>query len=158
MSAAGIAIADQLQSRLGDLDATILPLEDKAWRSHCTSEGWPLGLVAFHIALGIERQAGWVSDALTGRAPFEFSWAQTDALNAAVAAAGILPSKSFVRGALSGAASRIDGLLRAMSDEDLDRDAMSYEDRMLSIRLVMRSFMRHIDDHFASIRRTLSTS
>jgi hypothetical protein len=51
----------------------------------------------------MERPAGGVEDAVAGKRPFEFSSAETDALNAAVAAYGILPSKGFVLGALAGA-------------------------------------------------------
>ena len=91
----GALLADELESKLREIEATMRQASDAQWRAVCPSEGWPVGLVAFHLALHMERPAGWIEDALAGKPPFEFSYAETDALNAAVAGYGILPSKGF---------------------------------------------------------------
>jgi len=136
---------------------------DAQWRAVCPSEGWPVGLVAFHLALHMERPAGWIEEALAGKPPFEFSSAETDALNAAVAGYGILPSKGFVLGALAGAGSRIQATLRAMTDADFERDAIIdrfdgvREAKVGSVRGLMRVAMRGMDDHFASIRAAMAS-
>lgn len=158
----GAAVADDLSAKLREIEATLRLASDAQWRAVCTSEGWPVGLVAFHIALHMERPAGWVEDALAGKPPFEFSWAETDALNAAVAGYGILPSKGFVLGALAGAGARIQSALHAVTDADLERDALvsryggAGEAKVTSVRVLMRIVMRDIDDHFASIRATIA--
>jgi hypothetical protein len=156
------AVADDLEVKLREIEATLRQASDAQWRAVCTSEGWPVGLVAFHIALHMERPAGWVEDALAGKPPFEFSFAETDALNAAVAGYGILPSKGFVLGALAGAGSRIQAALHAITDADLERDALINrsggigEAKVISLRVLMRIVMRGIDDHFASIRAAIA--
>lgn len=156
------AIADEFDAKLREIEATLRQTSDAQWRAVCPSEGWPVGLVAFHITLHMERPAGWVEDALAGKPPFEFSWAETDALNAAVAGYGILPSKGFVLGALGGAGSRMQAALRAMTDADLERDALIDrsggvgEAKVGSVRGLMRVVMRRTDDHFASIRATIA--
>lgn len=155
MNAGADRIANELDGKIQEIDAVLRETSEAQWRDVCPSEGWPLGVVAFHITLGIERQAGWVEDALAGRGPFEFSWAQTDALNAAVADSGILPSKAFVLGALAGARSRIHAALGRMSEDELERDALAYEGKPVPVRIVMRIFIRHVDEHFASIRAKL---
>jgi len=110
----------------------------------------------------MERPAGWVEEALAGKPPFEFSWAETDALNAAVAGYGILPSKGFVLGALAGGGSRMQAALHAMTDADLERDALIHrfgavgEAKVTSVRVLIRIVMRDIDDHFASIRAAIA--
>jgi hypothetical protein len=158
----GAAVADDLEVKLREIEATLRQASDAQWRAVCASEGWPVGLVAFHIALHMERPAGWVEDALAGKPPFEFSFAETDALNAAVAGYGILPSKGFVLGALAGAGSRIQAALHAMTDTDLERDALINrlggigEAKVISVRVLMRIVMRGIDDHFASIRAAIA--
>lgn len=93
------ASAEDLEVKLREIEATLRQASDAQWRAVCASEGWPVGLVAFHIALYMERPAGWVEDALAGKPPFDFRRAETDALNDAVAGYGILPSKGFVLGA-----------------------------------------------------------
>ena len=158
----GAAVADELEAKLREFEATLRQATDAQWRAVCPLEGWPVGLVAFHIALHMERPAGWIEDALAGKPPFEFSWAETDALNAAVAGYGILPSKGFVLGALAGAASRMQALLRAMTDADLERDALIDRSggvgdaKVGSVRGLIRVWMRRTDEHFASIRATIA--
>ena len=158
----GAALADELEAKLREIEATLRQASDAQWRAVCPSEGWPVGLVAFHLALHMERPAGWIEDALAGKPPFEFSSAETDALNAAVAGYGILPSKSFVLGALAGAGSRIQATLRAMTDADFERDALIdrsggvREAKIASVRGMMRVVMRRTDDHFASIRAAIA--
>lgn len=162
MRTQGAAVADNLAAKLREIEATLRQASDAQWRAVCTSEGWPVGLVAFHIALHMERPAGWVEDALAGKPPFEFSWAETDALNAAVAGYGILPSKGFVLGALAGGGSRIQAALHAMTDADFERDALIHryggvgEPKVTSVRVLMRIVMRDTDDHFASIRAAIA--
>lgn len=162
MKTHGAALADDLAAKLRDIEATLRQASDAQWRAVCPSEGWPVGLVAFHLALHMERPAGWVEDALAGRPPFEYSLAETDALNGAVAGYGILPSKGFVLGALAGGGSRMQAALRAMTDSDFERDALidRYggvgEPKVASVRAMMRVVMRRTDDHITSIRATIA--
>jgi hypothetical protein len=158
----GAAVADDLEAELREIEAILRQASDAQWRAVCPSEGWPVGLVAFHLALHMERPAGWIEDALAGKPPFEFSSAETDDLNAAVAGYGILPSKGFVLGALTGGASRMLAVLRALTDADLERDALIDrsggvgEAKVGSVRGLLRVVMRRTDEHFASIRATIA--
>lgn len=47
-------------------------LNEETWRLRCAAVGWPLGFVAYHISLGLERQAG-VVHRLTVLPPFSAS-------------------------------------------------------------------------------------
>jgi len=158
----GAAVADDLEAKLREIEATLRQASDAQWRAVCPSEGWPVGLVAFHLAFHMERPAGWLEDALAGKPPFEFSSAETDALNAAVAGYGILPSKGLVLGALAGAWSRMRAALHALTDADFERVALidrsggAGEAKVATIRGMMRVVMRRTDDHIASIRATIA--
>jgi DinB family protein len=160
----GVVLADELEAKLREIEATLGQASDAQWRAVCPSEGWPVGLVAFHLAFHMERPAGWLEDALAGKPPFEFSSAETDALNAAVAGYGILPSKGLVLGALAGAWSRMRAALHALTDADLERVALidrtggAGEAKVATVRSMMRVVMRRTDDHFASIRAAVASA
>src|SRR5438309_3790182 len=117
----GALLADELEAKLREIEATLRQASDAQWRAVCPSEGWPVGLVAFHLAFHMERPAGWLEDALAGKPPFELSSAETDALNAAVAGYGILPSKGLVLGGLGGAWLRMGAGLHALAEGDCAR-------------------------------------
>lgn len=156
MPAHGEVLADEIDAEIKKLVATLDPLSDEEWRRTAPADGWPVGLVAFHIALGLERQAGWVEQALEGGPPHQFSWDVTNQMNAALANAGILPSKPFVLAGLPVAAARLCALLRAVSDADLARVALSSGGKTASIESLMKKrMMQHISEHGASIRDAL---
>lgn len=156
MPAHGEILAEALSTKVSEIMALLDPLSDEQWRRTCAAEGWPVGLVAFHIALGIERQGGWIENALEGGPAHEFSWDLTDEMNAAVAKAGILPSRSFVLAGLPAAAERLRALLQNMSDSGADRVALSYDGKDVSVRVVMKGLMRHIDEHATSLRKAVA--
>src|SRR5688572_9045656 len=69
----GEILADELDTEIKKLVATLDPMSDEQWRRTAAAEGWPVGLVVFHVAIGLERQAGWIERALEGGPPHEFS-------------------------------------------------------------------------------------
>lgn len=157
MSALGEVLADELDAEVKKLVATLDPLSDEQWRRTARAEGWPVGLVAFHIALGFERQAGWIEQALAGGPPHQFSRDATNQMTAAMANTEILPSKPFVLAGLPVAAARLSALLRAVSDADWGRVALTQGGKEASIEfVVMKVPMRHISEHAASIRDALA--
>ncbi|MHB8631998.1 MAG: DinB family protein, partial [Candidatus Limnocylindria bacterium] len=111
MPTLGEVLADELDAEIKKVVATLDRLSDEQWRRTAAAEGWPVGLVAFHIALGLERQAGWIEQALGGGPPHQFSRDATNQMTAAVANAGIVPSKPFVLAGLPVAAARLCALL-----------------------------------------------
>jgi len=159
----GVVLADELEAKLREIEATLRQATDAQWRAVCPSEGWPVGLVAFHLAFHMERPAGWLEDALAGKPPFEFSSAETDALNAAVAGYGILPSKGLVLGALGGAWLRMRAALHALTDADFERVALIDrsggvgEPKVATVRGMMRVVMRRTDDRFAHLRAAMAS-
>lgn len=153
MPAYGEVLADEVDTEIKKLVATLDPLSHEQWRRTAAAEGWPIGLVAFHVAIGLERQAGWIEQALEGGALHEFNRDATNQMTAAMANTEILPSKPFVLAGLPVAAARLCALLRAVSDADLARVALTQRGKELSIEFVMKTvIMRHIGEHGASIR------
>ena len=164
MKTHGATVADDLEAKVQEIAAILRQASDAQWRAVCPSEGWPLGLVAFHLSFHMERPAAYIEHALAGKPPIEFSHAETDALNAAVAGYGFLPSKGFVLGALAGGASRMLAVLRSLTDADLERGVVVGRPRgggdaqVQSIRGLIRVWMRSTEEHFASVRATVAAA
>src|SRR5260370_34357694 len=78
----GDRCAQAILTRIAALGQTLAPLEVEQWRRPCEGEGWPLGLVASHIGLGLDRQAGWIEEHAQSGAAHAFSWDETNGLNA----------------------------------------------------------------------------
>jgi hypothetical protein len=152
----GADLAKALREKTQEVIGTLEPLTDEDWRTVCSAESWPAGLVAYHIALHVERQAGWIDDAMRGADPFQFSWDVTHEMNAAFAQAQLVPSKSFVLAALKTSTDRLHGLLEAAADEDLDQVILIHSGKGGSAEAVLRTLMRDIEEHYASIKRSIA--
>lgn len=157
MTERGERLATDLLARLADLDATLAPLGDEEWRRVCAAEGWPLGFVAYHIGLGLARQAGWIEARGAGAAPHDFNWDETHELNAMYFARHGSASREETRRFLRHEGQRVVSLARSLSEDALDASAFSYEGRERSAEWVLRSVsLRHIDGHHRSIKATLA--
>ena len=85
-----------LRSRLAELEVVVRSTDDADWRRETSSEHWPVGLVAFHIARGFQRQAEFIEAARDQLGAHMFSWDETNDLNAMIATAN--PSGSPIVG------------------------------------------------------------
>jgi DinB family protein len=151
-----LTLLPEVEATIDEATATIGALVADAWVCRCEAEGWPVAVVALHIALGLRRQASFIALARDGRAPFAFDWEATHALNARVAARGV-PSKEIVRRELHKGRSRLLTLLAGMSEAELGRTALTYEGHEFDVeRIVRRIVLPHAHGHLASIRAATS--
>ena len=156
MSERGDRCADAILTRIADLERTLTPLDVEQWRRQCEGEGWPLGLVASHIGLGLDRQAGWIEEHARSGEPFVFTWGETHELNAENARRrGLLSRMSALR-FVRDRAERIAALARGLSDEQLDAVVYVYDDKGRTAEWLLSVLVcRHIDEHHRSIKATL---
>jgi len=153
MSERGERCADAILTRIAALGETLAPLDVEQWRRPCEGEGWPLGLVASHIGLGLDRQAGWIEEHARSGVAHAFSWDETNELNAENARRRGLLSKMSALRFLRDRADRIATLARSLTDEQLDAVVFSYQDRGRTAEWVLATLVcRHIDEHHRSIR------
>ena len=132
-------------------------IPDAAWSMTCPGEQWPVGLTAFHIARGWQRQAEFVEDANAGRGPHRFDWGDTHALNASVAAAHPLPTRDEVMGLGTKSVARIAVAIGTLTDDHLDQVAFVYEGHERSILWVVgRLAVHHSRGHRDSIAAAIS--
>lgn len=147
----------RLSSRVSALQDLLGTLDREQWRLRCEGEGWPIGLVACHVSLGLRRQARWLELVLADRGPHTFDWERTHALNALVARRVIRPQPADVIRALADGLERWRPLLERMTDADLARTAFRFEGRDSSVEWVAGALApRHIDDHTRGIRAALA--
>ena len=159
MTERGDHCADAILARVADLERTLAPLDVEQWRRPCEGEGWPLGLVASHIGLGLDRQAGWIEEHARSGQPFEFSWGETHLLNAENARRRGLLSKMSALRFVRDRAERLVSLARSLTDEQLDAVVYTYEGKGRSAEWVITVLAaRHIDEHLRSIRDALAAS
>ncbi len=157
MTARGDELASKIEACVNTLALTLERLDDRAWRHRCAAEGWPIGLVAYHIGRGFDRQAGWIDDMLRGAAPHRFSWTETHELNASVAAAHG-PAKDETVRFLREQSGRLCTLARTMTDQQLDTVAALFNQREGTASYVIgRVALGHIEGHGTSIRAELDS-
>lgn len=153
-----VSLFAQVEAAIDEAAATIEALDTAAWERTCETEGWPVGVTALHIALGLRRQASFIALARAGQAPFAFDWEETHALNARVAARGS-PRKEAVRRELHKGRSRLLGLLSEMNEAQLRRVALTYQGHEFDVeRIVRRIVLPHARGHLASIRAAIAAN
>lgn len=146
-----------LQGRIEDVRSVVTRTSDEDWSRRCEAEAWPVGLVAFHITLGLRRQAKWIERALAGRPPHAFDWERTHSLNVLVARRALRIRQADVLMALSDAADRWRRLLAVAGDAGLARAAFRHQERERAVEWVAETLTpRHIDEHLRSIRAALA--
>jgi hypothetical protein len=156
MGERGDRCADAILTRIAELERTLVPLGLEEWRRPCEGEGWPLGLVASHVGLGLDRQAAWIEEHALSGAAHVFSWDETNGMNAENARRRGLLSKMTALRFLRDRAGRIATLARSLTDEQLDAVVYSYADKGRNAEWVLTVLAcGHIDEHHRSIRTAL---
>ena len=157
MGERGERCADAILKRITELERTLAPLGTLEWRRACAAEGWPLGLVASHIGLGLDRQAGWIEEHARSGEPHAFSWDETNGLNAENAKRRGLLSKTSAMRFVRDRAERVATLARELTDAQLDAVVFSYEGRGRTAEWVLAVLAcRHIDEHHRSIKAAIA--
>ena len=157
MGERGERCADAILKRITELERTLAPLGIEAWRRPCAAEGWSLGLVASHVGLGLDRQAGWIEEHARSGAPHAFSWDETNELNAENAKRRGLLSKMSATRFVRDRAERLASLARVLTDEQLDAVVFSHEGKGRTAEWVLAVLAcRHIDEHHRSIKAALA--
>jgi hypothetical protein len=123
-------------------------LDHEQWRRRTPAEGWPVGVAARHIALGHRQFVGWVEGMLAGE-PVDPG--DLDAVNASVAAAGIVAEPDEVARLLRDEGDRVVSVLTTLKPEDVDGEVDFGGRRVPRIALLGAS-VRHVDAHLASVR------
>jgi hypothetical protein len=128
-------------------------------RRTSSAENWPAVIVAYHIGLGLRRQAGFIARALTGEEPFEFQWEPTHDVNAVNAREHALISRDDAADEIAEGWTRLQALMARMAEENWSRDVFTYDGKRRSADVVLRRIvLPHVTTHLSSLRATVAAS
>jgi len=139
--------------------ASARAMTDADCRRTSSAENWPAVIVAYHIGLGLRRQAGFIARALTGEEPFEFQWEPTHDMNAVNAREHSSMSKDEAADEIEEGWVRLQTVIAHMTEEDWSRDVFSFGGRSRSADVVLRRIvLPHVAEHLQSLRTTVAAS
>jgi uncharacterized protein (TIGR03083 family) len=146
------AALDDLNARIA---ATIEGCSEEQWRRPTAAEGWPVGVVAHHVAevqrffAGVLAGAGGEPEALTS------AFVEENNARHAREAAGV--GKDETLALLRAAGAEAARALRGLDDDRLGAAVLTFDGRPLTAaQAAEHGMIGHFEDHLASIRATLA--
>jgi len=157
MGAKGEALAKQIEAKAKDASATLDKLSDADWKKVTEAEKWTVAATAHHLASGLEAVSGLVTGIVAGKSPDNFTRGMLDQMNAQHAKEHANCSKAETAALLKKGAATAVATVRGLSDEQLAKSGTVFADAppMTAEQLVQGGLVKHIDEHFGSIRKTV---
>jgi PhnB protein len=155
-SAKAEALAGQFEAKVREAEATLARLSDADWKKVTAAEKWSVGVTAHHLAGSLQPISGMITAVANGQRLEPFSMASLDAMNAQHARDFASCTKAETVELLRSGAALAAGTLRGLSDEQLARKGHVILEAppMSAEELAQAALLRHIDEHFGSIRQT----
>lgn len=157
MSARAESLAKQFETKAAELSKAISQLSDADWKKVTTSEKWPVGVTAHHVAGSHEPISGIVKTVAAGKSLPNFTGAMLDESNAKHARefAGCTKAETLAlheKGVAAAAA-----VVRGLSDAELERSGtvLTGMPPMTAQQVVEGILISHIGEHLGSIRATV---
>lgn len=148
----GADIAERFEAANTDAINVVLGPARACWTALTEAEGWAVGVTARHIGLGHELMASWAR-ALRDRTPLTGGY-DIHQRNAEIAAQGVVATPEEVADLLRDGGAEVAGVLRELTDADLDGE-IEFGGRMMPRVVLAEAAVRHVDAHLASIRAVL---
>ena len=157
MGAKGEALAKQFEAKAQEATGVLEKLSDADWRKVTDAEKWSVGVTAHHVAGSHEPITGIVKAVVGGQSLGNFTMDMLHEMNARHAKEHANCTKPETielhkKGAAAAAA-----VVRGLSDDQLSKSGTVLTDvpPMTAEQVVTGILIKHIDDHFGSIRRTV---
>jgi Mycothiol maleylpyruvate isomerase N-terminal domain len=158
MGAKTEALATQFDTKARDAVATLEQLNDADWKKVTAAERWTVGVTAHHLAGALDAVAGIVTDIVSG-APLRgnFTRAMLDELNAQHAKEQVGCTRAETITLFQKGAATASAVIRRLNDDELEKRGTVFSDAppMTAEQLIMLGLLGHIDEHMASIRKTV---
>jgi len=153
------ALADRFEGMNQQLIETVEGCSDAEWRTTTSREGWPVGVVAHHVAAGHRTIAELIRLAATGQPEPAMTLEMLDRTNAAHAAQHAGCTKAETLDLLRCNGSWASGMVRGLTDEELDRIVSAFRMRTypswvpaMSVgQTIERFLIGHIREHLGNI-------
>lgn len=157
MADRGEVLAVRLEQANQDLSDLIAACDDDRWRSVSASTGWPVGVVASHVAGGQRLIAGWV-EALANGQPVAVDMPMVHESNRVHADKRRDVTREEVQATLARNGAGAASTLRGLTDEQLDRSApiaIFAGEEITAAELADRLLIGHVLGHLQEIQDTV---
>ena len=157
MGAKTATLAKQFEAKAQDALTTLERLSDADWRKVTDAEKWSVGVTAHHLAGALNVVPQVVEAIVAGRPLDGFRLGSIDEFNAQHAKDYANCTKpetiELYRSGVAAAA----GGIRALSDDQLAKSGTLATGMppMTAEQVIMNGLIRHIDEHFGSIRKAI---
>ena len=160
MPAKSEALAKQFEAKVQGALATLEKLSDADWKKVTEAERWSVGVTAHHYASALEPISHMVQALAAGQSPARFTPAGRDEMNAQHAKDYADCTRAETIALLTRAASQAAAVVRGLSDDQLAKSGtvLVGVPPMTAEQLVDAALLRHIDEHFGSIRKTVGAA
>ena len=157
MGANGEALARQFEAKAQEAAHILERISAADWQKVTEAEKWTVGVTAHHLATAYERVPDVATGLAAGQSFGNFTRKLLDEMNAQHAKefAGCTKEETLAlhrKGATKAAAA-----VRGFSDEQLAKTGVLFTDAppMTVEQLIMVALIRHTDEHYGSIRKTI---
>jgi hypothetical protein len=157
MGAKSETLAKQFEAKSRDALATLEKLSEVDWKKVTEAEKWSVGVTAHHLASVLEAVSGMIRAVAAKQAPGDLSMELIDGMNAQHAKDFAACTRAETielhrKGSATAAAT-----IRGLSDADLATGGTVLKGLppMTVEQLIAAGLLAHIDDHYASIRKTV---
>lgn len=157
MGARAEALAKQFEGKAREATALLERLSDADWKKTTSSEKWPVGVVAHHMAGAHEVIAGLVKTIAAGKPAPNMSMETLHEMNAKHAREHANCTKTETLALHKKNAAAAAAVVRGLSDPELDRSGtvLTGMPAMTAAQLAERALIGHMDEHIGSIRATV---
>ena len=158
MGAKADGLAKQFEAKAQEATAVMERMSDADWKKTTAAEKWTVGVTAHHVAGAHEPIANIVRTVATGQSMPHFTMDMLDEANAKHAKdfANCTKAETIAlhkKGVAAAAAA-----VRGLSDDQLTKSGtvLAGAPAMSAEQVITNILINHIDDHFGSIRKTIS--
>ena len=159
MGAKGEALARQFEAKAQEAARILENLSGADWNKITEAERWSVGVTAHHLATSYERVPDIATGLAAGQAFGNFTRKMLDERNAQHAKDYAGCTKEETLGLHRTGAAKAAAVVRGFSDEQLAKSGVLFTDAppMTVEQLVMAALIRHTDEHYGSIRKTIGS-
>ncbi len=157
MGAKSEALAKRFEVKVQEAMATLEKLSDADWQKVTEAEKWPVGVTAHHFA-GVPEQIAKMIEALVAGHPPGITNEMIDQRNAQHAKEYARCTKAETVELLKKGAATAAAVIRGLSDDQLAKSGTVFSGAppMTAEFLITGGLLNHVDEHFGSIRKTVS--
>lgn len=151
------ALADQVEAKAQEAEATLRRLGDADWRKVTAAEKWSVGVTAHHMAVVLEPISSMIETVAAGRPVESFRPGAIDEMNARHALEHADCTRAETVELHRKGVARVAAVIRRLTDDQLAKRGTVVQDSppMTVEQLITLGLLAHFDEHYGSIRKTV---